>query len=252
LTFTSQALLDDNGGSVLSSAERKARKRLFRAVQNGEFSDLEQEIGPASTFHSGSTYDSHEHLVISERKKGMNIPVELQDQWARDRSKKAENKQARAKARAEAAADPMSHKKGGKKGHKAMLAVAKLDPSISIPERVVDMVTLEQQVRRFLADIGGKATMALPPMNKESRKQVHELAIAFNLKSQSKGKGDGRYTMLTKTTRSGIAINEQKVRRVVKYGKVFTQPGAKGKNVIIMPRHRDGDEVGKVRNVLTR
>jgi len=248
----SQTLLDEKGGSVLSSTEREARKRLFRAVQNGEFSDPEQEIGPASTFHSVSTSGSHEHLVILERKKGKNIPAELRDQWARDRAKKAENKQARTKARMEAAADPMLPKKGGKKGHKAILAAAKFDSSSSIPERVIDMVTLELQVRRFLADIGGKATMALPPMNKESRKQVHELAIAFNLKSQSKGKGNGRYTTLTKTTRSGIAIDERKVRRVVKHSNVFTQPGAKGKNAIIMPRHRDGDEVGKVRNVLTR
>jgi hypothetical protein len=242
-------LLDAQGGSVLSSAERKARKGLFRAVQNGEFSNPEQDIGPASKFHSVSTYDSYEHLVAAERKKDMNIPVELQDQWARDRSKKAENKRARAKARLEAAADPMSPKKGGKKGHKAILAAAKLDPSSSIPERVIDMVTLEQQIRRFIADISGKATMALPPMNKESRKQVHELATAFHLKSQSKGKGNERYTTLTKTTRSGIAINEQKVRRVAKHGRVFTHLG---KNATIMPRHKDGDEVGKVRNVLTR
>ncbi|KIM75681.1 hypothetical protein PILCRDRAFT_666166 [Piloderma croceum F 1598] len=220
-------LLDAKGGSVLSSAEREARKRLFQAVQNGEFSDPEQDIGP------------------TKRKKGMNIPIELQDQWARDRSKKAENKRARAKARLEAAADPLLPKKGGKKGHKAILAAAKLDPSSSIPERVVDMVTLEQQIRRFLADISGKATMVLPPMNKESRKQVHELATAFHLKSQSKGKGDGRYTTLMKTTRSGIAIDERKVGRVVKHGRVFMQPGAKGKNAIIMPRHKDGDEVGK-------
>jgi hypothetical protein len=93
--------------------------------------------------------------------------------------------------------------------------------------------------------------MALPPMGKESRKQVHELAIVFNLKSQSKGKGDGRYTTLTKTTRSGIEINEQKVRRVVKNNKGFTPPGgSKGRNAVIMPRHKDGDEVGKVRDVL--
>jgi hypothetical protein len=133
-----------------------------------------------------------------------------------------------------------------------MLAAAKLDPSITIPERIVNMVTVEQQIRRFLDDIGGKSTMALPPMGKESRKQVHELAIAFNLKSASKGKGDGRYTTLTKTTRSGICINERNVRRIVKNDKVFIPPGerGKGKNASVMPRHRDGDEVGKVSSVL--
>jgi hypothetical protein len=43
-----QALLDEKGG-CLSKAERKARKRLFQAVQNGDFSDLE-DIGPASKY----------------------------------------------------------------------------------------------------------------------------------------------------------------------------------------------------------
>jgi len=220
-------LLDEKGG-LLTNAERKARKRLFRAVQNGDFSDLEEDIGPA------------------RRKKDKKVPEHLQDQWDRDRAKKAEYKRVRAQARLDAAADPLSKKKGGKKGRKAMLAAAKLDPSISIPERVVDMVTVEHQIRRFLANIGGKSTMALPPMGKESRKQVHELAIAFHLKSLSKGKGGGRYTTLTKTTRSGIGIDEWKVRRIVNRNNGITQPGGgKGKNTTVMPRHRDGDEVGK-------
>jgi hypothetical protein len=187
-------------------------------------------------------------LVISGRNKGKNIPVLLQDQWEKDRAKKAEHKRARAIARLEATADPLSTKMGGKKGRKAMLAAAKFDPLISVPERVVDMTTLEQQIRRFLADIGGKSTMSLPPMGKESRKQVHELAVAFNLKSASKGKGDARYTMLTKTTRSGTGINERKVRRMVNSDKGFTSPvTGRGRNMIVMPKHRDGDEVGKVR-----
>lgn len=73
------------------------------------------------------------------------------------------------------------------------------------------------------------------------------MAIAFNLKSASNGKGDGRYTTLTKTTGSGIGINESKVRRIVKVkgDNVFIQPGGKGRNTVVMPRHRDGDEVGK-------
>jgi len=129
-----------------------------------------------------------------------------------------------------------------------MLAAAKFDPSITIPERIMDMVTVEQQIRRFLANIGGKSTMVLPPMGKESRKRVHELAAAFNLKSASKGKDDRRYTTLTKTTQSGIGINEWKIGRIVgNGGGRFIQPGGgKGKHTTAIPRHRDGDEVGKV------
>lgn len=47
---------------------------------------------------------------------------------------------------------------------------------------------------------------------------VHELANAFSLKSVSKGHGDARYTTLTKTTRSGIQINEKKIGRIVRRG----------------------------------
>lgn len=92
--------------------------------------------------------------------------------------------------------------------------------------------------------------MSLPPMEKQSRKQVHELALAFNLKSQSKGKGKARYTTLTKTSRSGVMVNERKIRRIRKTNGMFIEPleGAdKGKGRSTMPRHRDGDEVGKVR-----
>jgi predicted RNA-binding protein Jag len=44
----------------------------------------------------------------------------------------------------------------------------------------------------FLTD-HGKTTMTLPPMEKFSRKRVHELASCYQLKSQSKGKGRGRF-----------------------------------------------------------
>ena len=178
LHFFFQFLLDEKGG-FLTNAKRRVRKRLFRAVQNGDFSDLEGDIGPASKSFSISMLDPTQHFVIPGRKKDKKVPEHLQDQRDRDRAKKAEYKQARAQARLDAAADPLSKKKGGKKGRKAMLAAAKLDPSISIPERVVDMVTVEHQIRRFLANIGGKSTMALQPMGKESRKRVYELAVAF-------------------------------------------------------------------------
>jgi hypothetical protein len=187
-------------------------------------------------------------MTFTERKKDKAIPPHLQDQWAKDRAKKAEYKRARAQARLEAAADPLSMKKGGKKGRKAMLAAARLDPSIiSIPNRIFDMASLVDQIRRFLHNLGGPHTMALPPMEKEDRKIVHELAVAFNLKSQSKGKGHGRYTTLTKTTRSGVGVNEKKVEKIVRSGRGEWSGKDKGKNRFMTPKHKEGDEVGKVR-----
>lgn len=189
-----------------------------------------------------------------ERRKDQfkDLPTELQAIWQKDRDKKAANKKARAQARLELAADPLAPHKGGKKGRKAMLAAAKLDPTITVlPNRIVDLTTLVQQIRRFIADIGGPQTMSLPPTDKETRKNVHELAIAFQLKSVSKGKGEARYTTLTKTTRSGMGVDERKVGRICRrnggggqFVESFEWKG-KGKRVE-MPRHREGDEIGKV------
>jgi hypothetical protein len=69
-----------------------------------------------------------------------------------------------------------------------MLAASKLDPTITVlPNRIIDTTT---QIQRFLADVGGPSTMSLPPASKETRKNVHEMALVFGLKSVSRGKGE--------------------------------------------------------------
>ncbi|KAF5376261.1 hypothetical protein D9615_008521 [Tricholomella constricta] len=232
-----EMILEENE-DILTGRDRKARNKLFRAVRNGAFEDLE-DFTPAR----------------KSKDKYKDLPLELRDQWQKDRDRKAEHKRARALARLELAADPMSHHKGGKKGRKAMLAAAKLDPTIKvIPNRVIDITTLVQQIRRFLADVGGPRSMSLPPADKGTRKNIHELGLAFNLKSDSKGKGDARYTTLTKTSMSGINVNEKKVARIVRQagggggrgGEFMGSNGRGGRGGnSSMPRHKEGDEVGK-------
>jgi hypothetical protein len=131
-----------------------------------------------------------------------------------------------------------------------MLAAAAVDPTIKVlPNRVIDMTTLVQNIRRFIADVGGPSSMSLPPTDKETRKNAHEIALAFNLKSVSKGNGDARYTTLTKTTRTGIQVNEGKIARIVRRsvarGGSFMLEDKKGKGVSRVPKHREGDVVGK-------
>ncbi|CAL1706004.1 unnamed protein product [Somion occarium] len=243
----------DEDQQILSRKDRKQRDRIFRAIQNGDWNrdEYEEMMGqPASAFLNLPCITSTFELIsvlTSERGKDKSIPLELREQWQKDRDKKAENKRKRALARQEIAADPLARKKGGKKGLKAALAAARLDPSIEIPNRVVDLVTLEQQIRRFLADIGGSRTMVLPPADKETRTKVHELAGAFNLKSQSKGSGSNRYTTLVRTTKSGIAINERKVRRILNtVNPSWEGPGRGGRNhVASLAKHKEGEEVGK-------
>ena len=127
-----------------------------------------------------------------------------------------------------------------------MLAVAR--SAEDLPNRIVDLVSLEKQIRRFLQDIS-RTTMSLPPAEKETRATVHELALAFNLKSQSKGKEKGRYTTLTKTTRSGVGVNEGKIRAIMRRatGAGWEGPGGRGKGrADNLSKHREGEEVGKV------
>ncbi|KZT63736.1 hypothetical protein DAEQUDRAFT_770335 [Daedalea quercina L-15889] len=228
-----EEMLDANA-YLLSSGDRKARKKLFKAVEDGVFDD--DEFATMRT--------------PAPRKKDTHVPQGLQEQWDKDRQKKAENKRRHAEARIAVAADPLAVHKGGKKGRKAMLAAAKLDSHVEVENRVVGFVSLEAQIRRFLADISGKGTMALPPCDKDTRKKIHELASAFNLKSESKGKGTGRYTTLVKTSRSGIAINEKKIRGILKRNQdsIWDAPGrgkGKGRAGQSLAKHREGEEVGK-------
>ena len=206
-------------------------------------------------------------LFVESKRRAAGLPDDLKLLWEKDRLKKAAYKKARYQARLEAAADPLSLKKGGKKGRKAMLAVASIDPTITVlPNRIIDMVTLVQQIKRFIND-EERQTMALPPTNKATRKSIHDLALAFNMKSISKGHGDARYTTLTKTKRSGLDVDENKVAKIVRRknfpredsfvknrGDSFVRD-KKGKKVrtggqALIPRHREGEEVGKVKEFL--
>lgn len=214
---------------IAGGKDRKLRNKLFRAIQNGQFDHVDdyEELDGSFSYQPAK----------GKKDKMRELPAELQKMWAKDRAKKAEYKRAREETRLLDAVDPISPKKGGKKGRKAMRAAARLDPEelAEIKNAIVDMVTLEGQIRRFISDTGGKNNMVLPPMNKASRKEVHELANSFNLKSQSKGKGKGRYTTLIKSTNMR-AIDERKVKSVMK---------KHGGRFDTMPRHKDGDEVGK-------
>ncbi|KAI0644699.1 hypothetical protein C8Q79DRAFT_973205 [Trametes meyenii] len=220
---------------VLESHDRKAKKKLFAAIRDGNF---ERDMFVDS-------------MSPAKRGKNKDVPPELQEHWDKDRAKKAENKKKRALERMRLAADPLAQRKGGKKGRKAMLAAARAADEMDLPNRITDLVSLEQQIRRFLADIGNRSPMSLPPADKETRKQIHELAGAFNLKSQSKGKGDARYTTLIKTSRSGVGINERKIRRILKQatnGAWEGPDGSYGKGrskVTSLAKHREGEEVGK-------
>lgn len=225
-------ILDENE-SIPTGRERQKKKEVFGAIHNGNSDDLAW-------------------MTQARRKKDKykDLSPELREQWEKDRQKKAEYKRERELSRLTQAADPLAAKKGGKKGRKAMLAAAASDPTITvIPNRIIDVTTLVQQIRRFIANIDGPQSMSLPPADNKTRKNVHELAAAFNLKSVSKGQGDARYTTLTKTTKTGIGSNEAMISRIMRRGGnfgggEFVNKKGKGKGNLV-PRHKEGDEVGK-------
>lgn len=107
-------------------------------------------------------------------------------------------------------------------------------------------------MRQFVADIGGDHTRTLPPMDKKMRKTVHDLANAFNLKSESKGSGAARFTTLTKTTWSGLNVNEKAIARILDHPSSYVavaHEGGKGEawRGAGRRRPRDGEVVGEVR-----
>lgn len=182
------------------------------------------------------------------------LPPELREQWEKDRARKAENKAKRALARLAVAADPFAPHKGGKKGLKAMVRASRLEPPTPNTDsdgpsssRIFDPDSLVRQIRAFVTNLGGPTSMALPPMDKAARAKVHEIALAFKLKSVSKGKGAARYTTLQKTSRtlSVGGVDERRVTRVVRGMGDWSGSGRGGGGGGGAPRHREGDEIGK-------
>lgn len=266
-----QDLIEENS-QILASRNRKEKeaggpvheRNVEVFLDDPEFTTPVNKKSTSCVFFPRHVRELTSHLCnCAEGKKGKgkqftgHFSAELEAQWAKDRAKKAERKRERQTAQFLAALDPLSADAKGKasgntgaNGHartsrKAMRAAARLDPSevLSIaPGAIVDMDSLEAQLRRFVEDVGGRRSMALPPMEKEMRKRVHEMARAFGVKSVSDGHGDRRHTTLFKTSRTRVGgVNEGKVRTLVRRGGAGRPGRGRGQG----QGHRDGDEVGK-------
>ncbi|KAG9597745.1 hypothetical protein KCU77_g6972, partial [Aureobasidium melanogenum] len=122
---------------------------------------------------------------------------ELRNQWANDRSKKASKKAEREELR-----------QLGLLGKKN-----KFKPDMN--QRYTEGITMAQ-VRFELQDFleqEDHTTKAFPPMQKNDRKVLHEIANHFNLKSKSVGSGKNRAPVLIKTSRT-VEWSEQHFHRV--------------------------------------
>ncbi|KAJ5124634.1 uncharacterized protein N7515_008459 [Penicillium bovifimosum] len=119
-------------------------------------------------------------LVLS----GSEFELELQATWQNDRTKKKIRKKEREELRAQ-----------GLLGRKA----GNPDLAVKYPKEM-NMEQFMTELRSFL--LSTKSSLPLPPMTKQRRKLIHELANALNLKSQSRGHGPSRFPVLNKTSRT--------------------------------------------------
>ncbi|KAG8712024.1 hypothetical protein FRC09_020290 [Ceratobasidium sp. 395] len=187
-------------------------------------------------------------LSPASRGKNKHVPPELQAQWEHDRSKKAENKRLRALQRQLAAQEPP--KRGSGRKSKASFMFNNSGTVSSLP-------AIEPKLRAFVANLGMK-TMALQAMDKESRRRVHLLAECFGIKTDSKGSGTGRYITLIRTSRTGLAVDEAKIRRLVRAAEeaedagmaafnraYYRNDGERGSGGKARIKTRDGEEVGR-------
>lgn len=127
------------------------------------------------------------------------VPVDLQDQWERDRLKKAERKRLREEQRKQGLLTKKAKKKDRANGES------------------LDLEAIEAIMRDLVFDISRKS-LTLPPLPKEIREQVHRMALAFSLESRSKGsKNKARKVMvISRSGKTGTWINESKVTKILK------------------------------------
>ena len=143
-----------------------------------------------------------------------------------------------------------------------------------IPNQTLDMISAEQQIRRFIADTD-KKEITLPPYDPGMKKKIHTLFQAFRLNSVTIKGTLGWTTTLSKTKGSEKTLKEKKIANVMKE---FKQGGAtpngvgknksqakdkpkeksqakdktKGKTDIGHLKAKEGDVVGQVRGLADR
>lgn len=109
---------------------------------------------------------------------------QLQSAWENDRAKKRLKKAEREELRQQGLL--------GRKGKSPNLKV-KYQGGVTMEDVV-------EEIREFL--IGDMQTLSLPPMDTHRRATVHHAASFFNLTSCSRGDGQNRFTVLSKTPRT--------------------------------------------------
>ncbi|GAA5946140.1 hypothetical protein JCM3765_000132 [Sporobolomyces pararoseus] len=214
------------GGKSARRGNRKERNKLFKAISDGNFEDVEfdYDLDEAEAIERMIADEEDEMMYgtpSSSKRKNKNkksrnfdgaFSEDLASQWELDRQKKAVKKNERAAARAAALeADSRDASKYGKKskGKQASKFSTTLDSRN-------DAATMNSIIREFIVyDLTGQ-TLDLPPMSKKSRIAVHLLAEVYGLKSKSMGSGKHRFPVLERTRKTTIVgVSERRIRAIV-------------------------------------
>ncbi|KAK9472750.1 uncharacterized protein V1510DRAFT_416816 [Dipodascopsis tothii] len=165
------------------------------------------------------------------------LEAQLRESWKRDRHKKAERKKEREQLRREG----LLNKKARTTGAPDLAAKY---PSGLTPMQLNDEIA-------FFLEAEGQTTLSLPPMDKNARKNVHNFAHLFALKSKSVGSGLKRFTVLYKTAKTSYTTPDRRtIRRALegqRYLPRMDKRGGKGPakhSPSMAGRPREGAVVG--------
>jgi hypothetical protein len=167
---------------------------------------------------------------------------QLQNAWEADRAKKRLKKAEREELRQQ-----------GLLGRKGKGVNMKVKYSGGI-----DMEDVVEEIREFM--LGDRQSLSLPPMDAHRRATIHQAAKFFDLSSRSRGDGQNRFTVLSRTSRTRVYTDAEFDRALLRKGfmKRLSGPLQGKKNAGTTrnftfrsgPRarphvgYRDGDKVG--------
>ncbi|CAK1359105.1 hypothetical protein CB0940_05367 [Cercospora beticola] len=180
-----------------NGTRRSGRDKKNNFVSASLLADTVEQYG-----ENGFDVMDFERPSLRPRKKGRKgqLPAELEilsdedlketlnDQWNRDRSKKAQKKLEREELRREGLLGSSGKKGRAHLGTKYPLGM--------------NMRNVHDELREFLQD-EDLNQRAFPPMDKTDRAALHNICNALNLTSRSQGAGKNRFPIVSKTSRTG-------------------------------------------------
>ncbi|POV97510.1 hypothetical protein PSTT_15005 [Puccinia striiformis] len=163
----------------------------------------------------------------------INFVEDLQKSWKMDRIKKAERKKARAAARLLL---PPKTKKQKKKADRR-----------EDNEPPPDVTRLNEIIRDFICFRIDENVLILPPVSKDSRAAVHEIANLYHMKSRSRGSGKRRHPVLTRTKNTThILPSRQPLFRILNRSTdPRNQNSGSSSSARLVPRNKEGALVGQ-------